>query len=217
MPKVLMIMDDLWHPAEIIERGLEGIELGELTLDRMCDAKDSLTPELLRTYTAVIVAKGNCINASNTAPWFEPGVTECGPEELADYVRGGGGLLALHAGLSVNRTDAPAYTELVGAYFLSHPPRETVHVCVTGRHPITEGVTDFSERDEHYQLAVTAANADIFLMSRSEHGGCFPSGFAREYGKGRVADLTPGHTLSVWRQPGFRRLFGNAVRWVARA
>ncbi len=213
--RALMIVDDPWHPAEVIERGVADIALGDIQLDWVRDAKDILTPEMLRDYRVVIVAKGNAINAANPAPWFDAGVTECDPAALAAYVREGGGLLAVHAALSVGRTVEPAYTDLLGAYFMSHPSREEVRVSVSARHAITEGVSDFVERDEHYQIAITAPDAEIFLTSRSEHGGCFPSGFARAYGKGRIADLTPGHTLGVWRQPSFQRLFVNAVRWCA--
>lgn len=214
--KVLFLCDDLWHPAEVIERGLAAMEWPDIELDIVKDAKDILTPAMLERYEAIVVAKSNVINASNTHAWFEPGVTECTPEDLARYVENGGGLLALHAGVSFTRDDPPAYIDLVGAYFLGHPPREPVRFCVAAPHPITEGVADFCERDEPYQIAVTAPDVQPFLVSHSEHGGVFPSGFARAYGKGRVATLTPGHLLSVWENPNFQRLLQNAIRWCAR-
>lgn len=214
--KVILVCDDIWHPADVIERGLKAMDCEDIEFDLVKTAKDILTPEMLREYDALIIAKGNAINAANSAPWFEPTVTECGPEEIREYVREGGALIALHAGLCLSRSAAPAYTEAVGSYFLGHPLREMTHVHVVKDHPIVEGVNDFSERDEHYQIAVIAQDADIFMTTTSDNGGTFPSGYAREFGKGRVAGLTPGHTLAVWSNPNFQRLLKNAIRWCAR-
>ena len=79
----------------------------------------------------------------------------------------------------------------------------------------TRGVTGFSERDEHYQIRITADDIEPFLETRSEHGGTTVSGYRRLFGRGRVAVLTPGHTLAVWENPAFQTLFKNAVRWAA--
>ena len=211
--KVLFVLDDIWHPAEVIERGLKTFDHEEMEFDLVRTAKDILTPEFIKSYDAMIIAKGNAINAANSAPWFEPTVTECGPKEIAEYVENGGGLVALHAGLCIGKGQVPAYTNLVGSYFLDHPLREMTHVHVVGDHPIVEGVQDFSERDEHYQIAVTEQSAEVFLVTSSEHGGVFPSGYAFERGAGRVVGLTPGHTLAVWSNPEFHKLLKNAIRW----
>ena len=215
--KILMICDDLWHPAEVIERGLGSMDPEELEFDVVKTAKDILSPGFVKRYDAAVNCHGGQINASNGAPWFEPGVTEFGPEEFRDYVAGGGGLVVVHSGLTVDRPDGPAtaYTEAVGAYFLGHPPRETTHVTVTAQNEITRGVTGFSERDEHYQIRITADDIEPFLETRSEHGGTTVSGYRRLFGRGRVAVLTPGHTLAVWENPAFQTLFKNAVRWAA--
>jgi type 1 glutamine amidotransferase len=213
--KVLLVCDDLWHPAEVIEMGLAAMDHEELEFDIVKTAKDVLTPKLLQKYPVFINAKGNAVNASNSAPWFEKGVTECGPEEIREYVLGGGGFLALHAGLCIGRNDLPVYNELAGSYFIGHPPREMTYVKVTEHNELTEGVEDFCERDEHYQIAVIATDAKPFLLTQSEHGGSFVSGYTRFYGKGRVAALTPGHTLSIWENLNFQRLLKNTIRWCA--
>ena len=217
MLNILLICDDVWHPAEIIERGLKSMDCPDISFDVVKTAKDILTPAFARRYDALVNASGAAINAANSAPWFEPGVTEFGPEEFRDYVAEGGGLVVVHAGLTIGgpSAPAPAYTELVGSYFLSHPPRETTHVAVTARNEITRGVGGFSERDEHYQLAYTAPDMEPFLETTSEHGGTTVSGYLRRVGRGRVAVLAPGHTLAVWENSSFQTLFLNAIRWAA--
>ena len=77
------------------------------------------------------------------------------------------------------------------------------------------GAEDFSERDEHYLLAVTAEDIEPFMQTESEHGGVCVSGYRRRFGQGRVVVLTPGHTLAVWENRNFQRLFLNAIRYVA--
>lgn len=64
--------------------------------------------------------------------------------------------------------------------------------------------------------AINAANsaqdAEPFMQTTSEHGGTFVIGYTRSFDKGRVAVLTPGHTLAVWENPNFQKLFKNAIR-----
>ena len=46
MTNVLVICDDVWHPGEVIMRGLKGVGEGKITFDFVMDAKDILTPEI---------------------------------------------------------------------------------------------------------------------------------------------------------------------------
>lgn len=84
----------------------------------------------------------------------------------------------------------------------------------TKEHPIMEGVAEeFVIRDEHYQMEILAGDADIFLTSCSKTGGIQTAGYTREMGRGRLCVLTPGHTLSVWQNREFQKIFLNAVKW----
>lgn len=104
--------------------------------------------------------------------------------------------------------------QLVGSAFRGHPPRCTVHLqAALPAHPVLDGVPDFVIRDEHYAMEMTCEDAQVFLESRSEKGGVQPAGYTREIGKGRLCALTPGHTLDVWEDERFQRLFTNAAEW----
>lgn len=214
---VLLLCDDTWHPAEIIEQGINAMDREEMTFQVVKTAKDILTPEYVRSFDALVNCHGSSINASNSAPWFEKGVTEFGPEEFRDYVFQGGALVVVHSGLTAasEAFPQPAYTEVVGSYFVSHPPRETTHVRVTAENEITRGVRGFCERDEHYQIKITAKDIEPFLETASDHGGVTVSGYRRHFGRGRVVALSPGHTLAVWTNPEFQKLMKNAIRWAA--
>lgn len=76
--KILVISDDTWHPAEVVELGLKPLEQ-QFDFTYVHDAKDILTPDYLRQFQAVALFKGDCINGGNHEPWFEEGVTEVMP------------------------------------------------------------------------------------------------------------------------------------------
>ena len=210
--KVLVISDDTWHPAEVIELGLRPLnDCFDMTYIRT--AKDILTPKLLREFDVVMVCKGNCINIGNHEPWFEEGVTEVMPWDFQRYVEEGGGFVALHAGNCFWKGDA--MTELTGNCFVGHPPRCPVSLHFESS-PLTRGAEDFTERDEHYQIEVTAKDAKVFATSSSETGGSQIAGYTRELGMGRAAVYTPGHTLAMLSHPSTQAILKNLLRWAGK-
>ncbi len=213
--KVLVICDDLWHPAEVIEKGLAAWGDPRFQFDIVKAAKDILTPERIAGYPVILCCKGDSVTSANNAPWFEDGVTEVRPAEFEEYVRAGGGFVSLHAS-NTARAGSPM-AAFVGNSFVGHPPRCGVEMEVTGEHPVTAGVEPFHIRDEHYELALCAPDAEVFLHSQSSTGGRQVAGYSRQMGEGRLCVLTPGHTLDVWLHPQFLRLLGNALAWCARA
>lgn len=210
---ILLICDDMWHPAEIIELGLQGVS-SKFQFTVVKTAKDILTPEFIARYPVIVCCKSNTVNAANGAPWFEEGVTEVTPAEFTEYVKNGGGFLSLHAGNTSKKQEA--YTEFVGNYFTGHPPRNQVQINITNPgHPVAKNVAEFSVRDEHYSIALTCKDADVFCKTVSDTGGEQIGGYTRHMGKGRLCVLTPGHTLSTWQEKNFLQLLENALLWCA--
>lgn len=66
--KILVLCDDKWHPAEVVEKGMAFLTEEGFELDFVKDAKDILTPEMLRRYPLIVNAKGNVLNCGNDAP-----------------------------------------------------------------------------------------------------------------------------------------------------
>lgn len=164
---------------------------------------------MLENFPLVVVAKANQINADNSQPWL----TTVSSGSFRELVRAGGGLVLLHAGTCYR--DLPEMRGVTGGAFLSHPDQCVVTVEPKLGHALTRGVDSFSEADEHYFMALDAADADVFLHARSAHG-VQPAGWTRVEGDGRVCALTPGHRAEVWRQPAFQQLLLNAFRWTAK-
>ena len=65
----------------------------------------------------------------------------------------------------------------------------------------------------NFYMEMTCTDADIFMESVSEKGGTQPAGYTRLLGEGRLCALTPGHTLDVWENEQFMRMFTNAMEW----
>lgn len=216
MEKILVICDDVWHPAEVIEKGIASLGTEKYQFEFVKAAKDILTPEMIEEYPLIICCKSNNVTSGNPEPWFENTVTEVMGGEFRSYVERGGAYLSVHSG-NVFMGDGDGvreYNEFVGNRFLSHPLRCKVTLKKEKEHPIMNGVAEqFDIRDEHYQMEILAEDADIFLTSVSETGGVQTAGYTRSIGDGRLCVLTPGHTLSVWTNGQFQKIFLNAVAW----
>ena len=216
MQRILVICDDVWHPAEVIEKGIRSLATEDYEFEFVKAAKDILTPEMIAEYPLIICCKSNNVTSGNPAPWFENTVTEVTGGEFRSYVEQGGAFLAVHSGnVFMGEGDGiKEYTEFVGNRFLSHPLRCEVILKKEKDHPVMCGVEEkFNIRDEHYQMEILAEDADVFLTSHSETGGIQVAGYTREMGKGRLCVLTPGHTLSVWKNQEFQKIFRNAMQW----
>ncbi len=214
--KILLLCDDRWHPGETVRRGLDFLAEQGHTVDVVMDAKDIVTPALLRENDVTIIAKGNSLNGGNyEAVWFEEGVTYTGPAEYKSYVEEGGAVLVLHAGATFQPAECPGMTDFLGARFITHPRQCPVEFHVKDpRHPVMEGISDFTfPQDEHYQMEVLSKELDIFAETSSA-AGTFPAGFSRKMGKGRLCILTPGHNAFAIDHPEYQKVILNALHWL---
>jgi len=143
------------------------------------------------------------------------------PADLAvidRFVRGGGGLLALHTSVICFDAD-PVWHALCGASWRwdrsSHPPVGSIEVEVTdaGRaHPLTLGVERFVVEDEAYGFLDEVDDLDPLLVST--HGGrTHPLLWARPVGDGRVVTDLLGHGRASFEHPTHRSILARAAAW----
>jgi len=206
MKRVQVFCDDPWHPAATVRQGLEPLRAQGFDFEF---SEDASIPESadLNGFSAVILAKANLRPSQNLQPWLSAPDDKC----FVEFVLRGGGLLALHAGIS-RYENLPAMNTLLGGSFVRHPEQCAVTIVPAAGHFLADSVKSFSVHDEHYFVKLDCKNAEVFLRSTSDHGEQ-PAGWVQKAGRGRVGVLTPGHNLEVWQHPGFQKLLLNTLRW----
>jgi type 1 glutamine amidotransferase len=144
--------------------------------------------------------------------WMQPAQEEA----IEQFVLRGGAFLALHnAGWGYPWRGA--YRRTLGGYYIGHPPLARFHVEVVNKsHPVTAGVASYDIDDEQHMLTFDYDRVQVLLTSQGQDGRGTVSGWAYEYGQGRVIYLPHGHTLEVIRHPSSLQLLRNATRWLLR-
>lgn len=204
--KTLVLCDDYWHPAPIVRQGLGALEGSGFQFDWLEDARQWSAARMAE-YPLVILAKSNNVSSTDETVWMADETQRA----FVDYVRRGNGLFAIHSG-TAGYLDAPLLRSLLGGVFTHHPEQCPVSIEPVTGHPLTAGVEAFTAQDEQYFMSISDPQVDVFLMTRSAHGEQ-PAGWRRQQGEGRVAVLTPGHTLEAWLHPSFQTLLLNSLRW----
>lgn len=192
-----------YHPFEGVDSELAGIFEGNMTVD-CTDDYGALNAAKLSGYRLLI-------------SYAEFSDTPVAPEReaaLLAYVAQGGGLLAIHNGISLQRN--PALASLLGARFTGHPPYGPLPVAASGEpHPITEGLVPFVIDDEPYRFDMSPLMKSSPLLEYEHEGERWPAGWAHRFGLGRVAYLMPGHSRSSFLHPSYRALLLRAGLWAA--
>jgi len=141
-------------------------------------------------------------------------------QALAEAVRAGTGLLAVHASNVFPATNGqldenyrPAF-ELIGSRYAAHGPRpheSRFRVESSDDHELTRGLAPFEITHEHYQLEL--ASGVRVLAWRQARTGREPILHVREHGRGRVCYLQLGHDMRAWDDPPVRTLIARAALW----
>ena len=82
-------------------------------------------------------------------------------------------------------------------------------------HPVTHEMSDFRILDETYSMRSPNPSKVTPLLSTSHEQSMTTLAWAHHVQQSRVVCLQLGHGPSAFTNPGFRRLLGNGVRWVA--
>jgi type 1 glutamine amidotransferase len=156
---------------------------------------------------------------------------------VKDFVAAGNSFYSYHNNAFVSRS-SKNYREVQGGCALNHPPLRPFKVKIVNKnHPITQGVEDFMVTDEQHYLVYDKDPNNILLQSENVDGLTYipdltdpnhpdaptrdmgtgtVSGWAHEYGKGRVVFTAMGHTNAAMWEPNYFKLQKNAVRWLLR-
>jgi len=142
-------------------------------------------------------------------------MSEAQEHGLVDFVRAGGGLLAIHCA-NAGMSEFEAYTEMVGSAFIRHEPVAAFDV------EFAEDVGDLFPRlsskvavmDEFYSIEPrTDAPIREFLHGTWQFRKAL-LGYVRDYGAGKVFYTALGHDERTFRHPDFQDLLFKGLRHV---
>lgn len=138
---------------------------------------------------------------------------------LAEFVRGGGGLLALHAAV-ICFDDWPEWGDVVGGSWQwgvsSHPPRGEVAARIVARHPVVDELGgELRLVDEIYgDLDVRSDIEVLAVAQRHADDDEQPVVWTHRFGHGRVVFDGFGHDEASIRHEGNAALIGAAITWI---
>ena len=145
-------------------------------------------------------------------------LTETQKRTLLELVRGGVGVVAVHASYySFVKWDE--IRKFYGARFKTHASAKArVKVkTVDAKHPITKGLGDSFEVVSELYISTPLAKGCHLLATANEDDKdeWHPSIWTRMYGKGRVVTLLPGHWADSFKVKGFQQVIARSVQWAA--
>ncbi|WP_138495004.1 ThuA domain-containing protein [Paenibacillus pinistramenti] len=200
-----------YHPLHAVQETLEGILAPEFTVEASED-RGRLTADRLKQPDY-----GLCISYTDswdTAP--EPGEAA----GLLQFVAGGGGLLVLHSGISLQAS--PELAQLIGGKFTGHPPYTALEFQPAEAEAgqpnagqLSAGLPGFRMDEEPYRFELDLlAELQVLLTYRHEDRD-WPAAWARRYGLGRVVFLMPGHHLPSFRNEIYQQWILRGACWAA--
>jgi hypothetical protein len=241
-PRALALVGDRYHNADYIRTALTRLFL-ELGVPIVFTINFSeIDAAKLASYNLLVVFRDglNWPNGylepddyayssyfENSEEWpkeeYQGWITEEQGKAIKEFVAAGGGLYAYHNSSNVSLF-SKNFRDVMGGAYLGHPPLRPFKVKVVNPdHPLTRGVRDFMVNDEQHYVSYNKDARDILLRSENidglnfeTYGATAISGWAYDYGKGRVAFTAVGHTLHALWQTEYYKIQKNAVRWLLR-
>ena len=168
------------------------------------------TADGLRGYRAVIFVNttGDVLDAAQQ-------------QALHDFIEGGGGYMGVHSAADTEY-DWPWYGELVGAWFLSHPPGLQTTRVQFSQDGIAANGREWQVTDEIYnyrsnpraivQVLATVTEADYAGGTMGED---HPISWCHAQGKGRAWYTGLGHDVPLYADPTFLRQLARGLRYVS--
>jgi type 1 glutamine amidotransferase len=221
------------HPS--IPVGIKAITLmGDQTSAYLAHATEDeslFEPEKLKAFDAVLMLNttGDCLRPRGLSREEADRREEAFKQSLVEFVRGGKGLLGIHAATDTYHR-WKEYNQMMGGVFAGHPWTQKVPVKnQEPAHPLTAmfGGKDFEIFDEIYQFQVTTAlpterkfllALDTSKMADARRGnrkeaGPYPISWVSTYGMGRTFYCSLGHREEIYCEPAILRHYLAGIQY----
>jgi type 1 glutamine amidotransferase len=240
-PRALALIGDRYHNPDYIRVSLDKVfnDL-HLPIDYTIQY-DQISAALLKNYQLLLILRDGMIwpdgylgpdaytayeadlETPKTFPDPKPvsWITEEQGAAIKDFVTAGNGFYALHNCSHISLS-SKNYREVMGGAYISHPPLRPFQVRATANtHPITEGMSPFMVNDEQHYVTYDKDPKYVILEAENIDGLKFEnlgtksvSGWAYDFGKGRVVFTAVGHTIHAMWAPQYIEIQKRSVRWL---
>ncbi len=229
------LLGDNSHPFDMVKTALDNniVRQAGITIDYSRDPA-LLKTEYLKDYKMLIFARG----------YIREMTSEMEQVVQSFVLNGGGALFLHNSTGLARPPERPILRDVIGGYWLQHsgnlgesvsvrPYRVTV---ANNQHPITQGVNDFVTTGEHHYNQYDKDPKYVILRNETIDGWSYnnikgdphyderlgergfgpscASGWAYDYGAGRVCFMAQGHTLEEYLHEEIRKLHKNAALWL---
>jgi type 1 glutamine amidotransferase len=240
-PRALALVGDRYHNADYICVSLNRVfrEL-DIPIDYTIQY-DQLSASLLKDYQLLLILRDGMIwpggylgpdayeayeadlETPKTFPEAKPvdWITEEQGTAIKDFVTSGNGFYALHNSSHISLS-SKNYREVMGGAYIGHPPLRPFQVRATeNKHPITAGMSSFVVNDEQHYVTYDKDPKHVILEAENIDGLKFEdlgtrsvSGWAYDFGQGRVVFTAVGHTIHAMWNPQYIEIQKRSVRWL---
>jgi type 1 glutamine amidotransferase len=240
-PRALALVGDRYHNADYICVSLSRVfqELN-IPIDYTIQY-DQLSASLLKDYQLLLILRDGMIwpggylgpdayaayeadlETPKSFPEAKPvnWITEEQGTAIKDFVTSGNGFYALHNSSHISLS-SKNYHEVMGGAYIGHPPLRPFQVHATeNKHPITAGMSSFMVNDEQHYVTYDKDPKHIILEAENIDGLKFEdlgtrsvSGWAYDFGQGRVVFTAVGHTIHAMWNPQYIEIQKRSVRWL---
>lgn len=241
-PRALALIGDRYHNADYIRVALDKVFQDlKLPVDYTIHY-ERLSAELLKPYQLLLILRDGMIwpngylgpdaytdyerdlenlppRASDPKPvmW----ITEEQGAAVQDFVKAGNGFYALHNCSHISLS-SKNYRDVMGGAYIGHPPLRPFRVRPTANaHPITQGIGEFVVNDEQHYVDYDKDKKYILLEAENIDGLTYEnlgarsiSGWAYDYGRGRVVFTAVGHTIHAMWNPQYLEIQKRSMRWL---
>jgi Trehalose utilisation len=241
-PRALALIGDRYHNSDYIRVALDKV-FRELNIPwEYTTHYDRLSADLLKDYQLLVVLRDGMIwpngylgpdaytdyegNLENRPPRSQEAkpvmwITEEQGAAVKNFVQSGNGFYALHNSSHISLS-SKNYREVMGGAYIGHPPLRPFRVRASGNpHPITQGMKDFFVNDEQHYVAYDKDKKHILLEAENVDGLTYQnlgtksiSGWAYEFGNGRVVFTAVGHTIDAMWNPQYVEIQKRSIRWL---
>ncbi len=240
-PRALALIGDRYHNPDYIRVSLDKVFKDlNIPIDYTIQY-DQLSASRLKDYQLLLILRDGMIwpdgylgpdayaayeadlETPKTFPDPKPvtWITEEQGAAIKEFVAAGNGFYALHNCSHISLS-SKNYREVMGGAYISHPPLRPFQVHATAnKHPITDGMSPFIVNDEQHYVTYDKDPKYIIMEAENIDGLKFEdlgtksiSGWAYDFGKGRVVFTAVGHTIHAMWNPQYLEIQKRSVRWL---